>query len=174
MNCWRKPGDKACLGTVGRANCCGLAGGVYAPHPHPHPHPSPGLGVSVPPQPRITSCLLSPVPSSGPGSRPGRWLLASQREERRHHVHPVALLDTEIQRENGVSNPLHQLKLRMVIQESMSLTRRSAPSRTVCLPPSLRRVRPGLYRFRGSPYRHPLFQLKVLAFKTMTAFHLQQ
>ena len=144
---------------MGRANCCGLAGGVYAPHPHPHPHPhpSPGLGVSVPPQPRITSCLLSPVPSSGPGSRPGRWLLASQREERRHHVHPVALLDTEIQRENGVSNPLHQLKLRMVIQESMSLTRRSAPSRMVCLPPSLGRVRPGLCRFRGSllrPRRH--------------------
>ena len=146
---------------------------VGAPPP-PAPAPRPGLGVSVPPQPGITSCLLSPVPSSGPGSRPGRWLLASQREERRHHVHPVALLDTEIQRENGVSNPLHQVKLRMVIQESMSLTRRSAPSRTVCLPPSLRRVRPGLYRFWGSAYRHPLFQLKVLAFKTMTAFHLQQ
>ena len=174
MSCWRKPGAKACLGTEGWANCCGLAGGVYAPPPHPHRHPSPGLGVSVPPQPRITSCLLSPVPNSGSGSRPGRWLLASQREERCHHVHPVALLDTEIQREIGISNPLHQLKLRLAIQESMSLTGRSAPSRTVRLPPSLGRVRPGLCRFQGSPYRHPLFQLKVLAFKTMTAFHLQQ
>ncbi|XDA85821.1 hypothetical protein R6Z07F_015574 [Ovis aries] len=62
---------------------------------------------------------------------PGRWLLASQREERCHHVHPVALLDTEIQREIGISNPLHQLKLRLAIQESMSLTGRSAPSRTL-------------------------------------------
>ncbi|KAM7230856.1 hypothetical protein CapIbe_018346 [Capra ibex] len=28
MSCWRKPGDKAGLGTVGGAKCCGLAGAL--------------------------------------------------------------------------------------------------------------------------------------------------